>query len=154
MSFTIDLENGSHIAAMPGELAARTQNLQAPLASIGETLASNIQLGIKAGESPWGTPYAPLKKPRRSNRNPSISDKPLNDTRQHIYQRITQIASGDGVRVGIMEDADIGLTHQFGSSKKNIPARPFLPIRTDQVDLPGAWEAEIITILRRHFQAP
>lgn len=149
MKVTID---SAAVDAHLSLLSKKAGNLSPALNDVGASLAENIRLGIRDGESPWGDPFAPLKALRRNNRDPRISDKPLNDTRQHIYNRITYHVSGGAVEVGMLENQPIGITHQFGSQKNNTPARPFMPIRPDGgVDLPIAWEAEIIGIVTAHL---
>jgi phage gpG-like protein len=119
---------------------------------IGDAIANNIRLGMREGVSPYGDPFAPLKNLRASNKDPRISDVPLNDTRQHIFNKITHQATGEGVEIGLFENQLIGATHQFGSAKKNIPARPFLPIDPNgQATLPAEWEAEVIAIIEAHL---
>lgn len=147
---------------------------------IGDALQNEIRLQLGQGETPWGEPFEPLKRPRKSGR---WRERPLNDTRTHIYDRITHNADRDSVSIGMNENEDIGAIHQFGGTthhaeqsrlqgfkvnmktgrsrfartgKANfeqwtsrgaydvdIPARPFLPIRNGQVDLPPAWAAEV-----------
>ena len=115
---------------------------------IGNTLAHNITLNLGSGHDFHGMPFAPLKKPRKTDKGFGTS-VPLNDTRQHIYNKITFNADGTGVTVGILEDTPIGRTHQFGAPSKNIPARPFLPINfAGQVDLPADWSADIMRIIQ------
>ena len=152
---------------------------------IGDALQNEIRLQLGQGETPWGEPFEPLKRPRKSGR---WRERPLNDTRTHIYDRITHNADRDSVSIGMNENEDIGAIHQFGGTthhaeqsrlqgfkvnmktgrsrfartgKANfeqwtsrgaydvdIPARPFLPIRNDQVDLPPAWAAQVERIVK------
>jgi phage virion morphogenesis protein len=114
---------------------------------IGEVLQSEIQTNLGRGQSPWGIPFDPLLRPRKSGSN----GLPLNDTRQHIYNRITFNADANGVEVGMLENVPIGLTHQFGSPEKNIPARPFLPIVGGHVDLPNDWNQNVLDVVDRHL---
>jgi phage virion morphogenesis protein len=117
---------------------------------IGETLQNNIQANLGVGKTPYDAPFDPLKKPRKRQGSRIAGDIPLNDTRTHIYSRITFNADGNGVDVGMLNDEDnIGQVHQFGSSKKNIPARPFMPIVNNQVVLPPEWEREVFSAMLR-----
>ena len=120
---------------------------------IGAGLVANIQLQLGQGETPWGDPFEPLKQPRKRQGNGIGGDVPLNDTRQHIYNRITHNPSSTGVEVGMLDNdgALIGRVHQFGSDKNNIPARPFMPIKNDAVDLPDDWVDEILDTITRHI---
>lgn len=147
---------------------------------IGQDLQNEIRLCLRNSESPWGEPFEPLKHPHKSGRT---GEKPLLDTRTHIFDHITYSSDRDSVTIGMNENEDIGAIHQFGGTthhaaqsrlqgfkvniktgrsrfarqgKANfeqwtsrgaydvdIPARPFLPIRNNQVDLPPAWEAQV-----------
>lgn len=166
-------------------LKAAMDDMQPVMEKIGDTLQNEIRLQLGKGETPWGEPFEPLKRPRKSGRYGEI---PLNDTRQHIYNRITHVADRDSVSIGMNENEDIGAIHQFGGTTHHaamgwkqpfkinqktgvrrfaklkhanfiqfvshggydvdIPARPFLPIRNDQVDLPPAWAAQVERIVK------
>lgn len=144
--------NDAELASALDNMIRSANIAPAAFDEIGAGLADNIRLGIRDGETPWGEPFAPLKRARRNSQDTRISDKPLNDTRQHIYNKITHRATGDGVEVGMFENAPIGLTHQFGSKKNNIPARPFMPIDPGgNASLPASWEAEIMATVIRHL---
>lgn len=130
------------------------------LDSIGAVMVSEIHGVLSDGTDPWGMPHEPLK----------LRDGvPLNDTRQHIYNRITHSVSTDSVTVGMLDSPEhIGQVQQFGTmdnpikpkkgkylrfkdksgswhalKEVKIPPRPFFPIRSGVVDLPEAWEKEI-----------
>lgn len=90
-----------------------------PLTKAGDTLVNNIKANLGRGMTPWGDPFVPLKNPgvRRRGRG-RLSPVPLNDTRQHIYNRITyKVVDDNTVIVGIMDSANarIGRVHQFGA---------------------------------------
>ena len=121
--------------------------MQPVFRQIGEVLQSEIQSNLGRGQSPWGIPFDPLLRPRKSGSN----GLPLNDTRKHIYDRITFNSDANGVEVGMFEDAPIGTTHQFGLPEKNIPARPFLPILGGHVDLPNEWNIKMMDVVNRHL---
>lgn len=125
------------------------------LDAIGLSLAANIRDNLGQGLDYRGTPFAPLKNPneRRTGKSPRVSPEPLNDTRLHIYKRINhQLEGRDAVAVGLLDtppsEESIGPVHQFGDPRRNIPARPFLPITpTGQPDIPQDWEDEIVDII-------
>ena len=145
-------------------LVSRIDNPEQELNDIGDALASNIRANLGRGLQYDGAPMKPLK----------IRDGvPLNDTRQHIYNRIThQVIGRDTVVVGMLDSAaaKIGRVHQFGATirAKNarylaipvgdgirlvkqvtIPRRPFLPLtESGAVDLPAAWRAELLEIMK------
>jgi len=85
---------------------------------IGQTLQDEIRLQLGRGQTPWGDKMEPLK---------SRSGVPLNDTRQHIYNRITHTFDSKSVSVGMNEEVGIGRTHQFGAIIKPRKANAHLP---------------------------
>jgi phage gpG-like protein len=148
MTITIDT---TQVLAAINLLQQRTTNLQPAFNQIGETIASHITLDLGVGRNPWGTPFVPLKKPRKRQGGGIAGDIPLNDTRKHIYDKITFNADANGVDIGMFENVPIGATHQFGSSGKNIPARPFLPIIGGHVEMPNDWNRNVMRIVFDHF---
>lgn len=137
------------------------------LRDIGAGLVSNIKQNLGRGMTPWGDAMKPLK---------YRQGVPLNDTRQHIYNRITHRLTGsNAVEVGILDSAKakIGQVHQYGATilpkhgkylrfktrdgawhtlrQAVIPARPFLPIRAGRADLPAQWRDEILDQARDHI---
>lgn len=172
-------------------LAERSDVTPAILEDIGDLLANNIREKIKQGRTPWGEPFKPLRSltintrfrggkrytksgatTSRFFRHMTGNHVPLNDTGQHIRERVTYRVSGKSVLVGILDsqNAKIGRVHQFGAviraknakylaipigdgtyrfkKQVTIPARPYLPIRGGRVDLPASWAEEIATRLR------
>lgn len=149
----MNIEIDSHeVTAALARLSQSVADMRPAFEGIGAALEQNILLGFRDGQDPWGNPWSALAQIRRNNRDPRISDKPLNNTRQHIYNKITHNADSHGVEIGMNEDKPIGITHQFGSTNNNIPARPFLPIHGDHADLPDSWEREVLDIIARHLE--
>ena len=142
--------NTTQVMAALNHLQQNLTDMQPVYREIGNTLAHNITMNLGGGLDFHGMPFAPLKKPRKTDKGFG-SGVPLNDTRQHIYNKITFNADGTGVNVGILEESPIGRTHQFGSSKKNIPARPFLPIIGGHVEMPNDWNRNVMRIIFDHF---
>lgn len=144
----IKIEIDSHALSQAlNRLEQRTSNLRPAMESIGAALVSDIQGGLSDGRTPWGDPFAPLK----AMRGRRVGGQPLMDTRKHIYEKITHNADNNSVEVGMFENEAIGMAHQYGSEKRGIPARAFLPIRNDRADLPSSWEAELIAAIVRHL---
>lgn len=147
MTVEIDL---SEVTAELQRLQQRVLNLRPAFNKIGVLLESKVREKTGRGIDAWGNPFKPLK----ATKGRRVGGVPLNDTRQHIYNKITHLATSQQVEIGILENSPIGATHQFGSSKKNIPARPFLPIReSGRVDLPGDWSTVIIDTIKVHFSS-
>ena len=82
-------------------LVHHINNLQPAMDSIGEALLGLIQEQLGRGETPWGDAFEPLSEayikamPRRAG------GIPLNDTHQHIFNRINAQSGSDYVKVGL-----------------------------------------------------
>lgn len=176
-----------------GELITRVRDLGdgRALDGIGNLLANLIVTNLRQGRTPWGEPFKPLakltvdarfrggkryvKSGKRTTakfyRHMTGNHVPLNDTGQHIANRITSRRTSGGVVVGMMDSDSnkIGRVHQFGAVIKakrakylaipvgdglrfkkqvTIPARPFFPIRGHAVVLPAEWADKIADRLR------
>lgn len=108
----------------------------------------------------------------RFTRHMTGNHVPLNDTGKHIADRITSARTTAGVVVGMLDNEGnkIGRVHQYGAvirakrakylaipvgdgsfrfkKQVKIPARPFMPIRNNRVDLPAEWVDQIVERLR------
>lgn len=130
------------------EVAKRLDDMTPVMDAIGAGMVSNILLNLGDGKQYDGAPMEPLKQPRRRQGKGRFGDVPLNDTRQHTYNKITHTADAHSVAIGMNENVGIGAIHQFGGQagrgrKVTIPPRPFLPIKNNQVDLPRDWAEEV-----------
>lgn len=127
---------------------AGTDAVRRALAALGRVLVNRIRLGFRSGTSPYGSRWAP----------PLLrSGQPLIDTGR-LRSSITSQVQGSEVVVGT--NVAYAPVHQFGAAivprrarflavptptglvflrQVTIPARPFMPIRQNRVDLPGAW---------------
>src|SRR5574343_188528 len=117
-----------------------------PLAKAGDAMVNNIKANLGRGMTPWGDPFVPLKNPgiRRRGRG-RLSPVPLNDTRQHIYNRINyKVNFKTGAsRFSRKSKANFSQWHTAKERVIRIPARPFLPIKNGAVVLPPAWAKEL-----------
>ena len=166
MAITVTIDCKEVLEALD-QLKQSVGNLRPVMADVGDTLVSLIHENLGQGITPWGEPMEPLKYRK---------GVPLNDTRMHIYQRITRQATDTSVRVGMLdsETAKIGQVHQYGATIKpvkkkllvftpkgfnhpffarqvTIPPRPFMPIRFGRADLPPEWEREVLDVLQNHL---
>lgn len=142
-----EVDNRAVIEALR-QLQRKAENLQQPMDEIGAELVENIRLGFTASEDPWGGPWKTLKKRQ---------GQPLRDTGK-LMNSITHRAQADSVVIGTADTAGKALLHQFGSGKASgrgsgVPARPYLPIRNGQADIPEDWERSIIDILTEHLES-
>lgn len=141
------------VAARLEQMTLNGEDKSRALGALGNVLANRIRLGFRMGRDPWGNPWRPL--------NPRFrTGQPLRDT-DRLQRSITSQVQGDAVAVGT--NVRYARTHQYGATilPKNvdylafpirasgggmaflksavIPARPFLPLRGNRVDLPPAW---------------
>lgn len=102
------------------KLGAELSDPSDALDAIGMSLEIRIRDNLGDGLDYRGTPFAPLKNPneKRTGKRPRVSPAPLNNTRKHIYERIThQLEGRDAVSVGMNDGREhIGAVHQFGAS--------------------------------------
>lgn len=152
MSLHITLDDAEINAAL-NNLVRQLNALQPAMDDIGEALVGLIHEQLIRGNTPWGDPFAPLTAaytqavPRRAG------GIPLNDTHQHLFNRLNSHAGHDFVSVGILDNPNtpgLALAHQFGSDRNGLPARPYLPLRNHQVDLPQDWATEVLAIIAQH----
>lgn len=167
---TVQVDDAAVLASLK-RLAQRCQNLTPAMNAIGHELTENIRLGFKSATSPYGQRWQPLaqstilgrlgknksnflksgKISARGQREAMAGFVPLSDTGQ-LRNSISHQADATGVTVGT--NLIYAATHQFGrmGPRGRIPARPFMPIRNGQADLPPAWQADIINLIARHVQ--
>lgn len=81
----------------------------------------------------------------------------LRDT-SRLMSSINHKVLSDGVEVGTSDTLGKALMHQFGGTIKGkmfrgakVPARPFMPIRGGQADLPNDWQADVLDVLTKHI---
>lgn len=168
----IKIEIDSHnVTEALKKLSSQVENMYPVFDDIWDLLVQNIQEHLGRGETPWGDQFETLQDAtkvdrfrggKKYNKNGTTSVRfyrhmtgdhiPLNDTRKHIYNRIDHVATRQSLEVGWGGEDPIGQVHQFGSDKNNIPARPFLPIHDDAVDLPADWESAILEAITKHLE--
>jgi len=130
--------------------------------TVGQALVTQIQLGFKFGREPWGTPWEKLKCRKGGS--------PLRDTGL-LRSSIVSKADKSGVTVGTNKIQ--ARVHQFGAiirpvrakflafrcgtdmhlaKQVTIPARPYLPIRSNKsVDLPDTWSRAVARRLQSYL---
>jgi phage gpG-like protein len=120
MTTTVTL-NDAEFLALLDRLKSNVTNLRPAMVDIGANLVSLIHDKLGIGVTPWGEAMKPLRY-KRKHESKFGAGIPLNDTRMHIYQRITYKADSNSLRVGMLdsETAKIGQVHQFGATI-NIP---------------------------------
>lgn len=154
-------------------LASIVRRLNDPtplMEEIGMAVAEDSRMNFIRQQDPWGRAWQPLsaltQRLRRQGRGAG-ANQILRDTNR-LMNSITYSASRDSVQVGT--NAIYAAIHQLGGTvlpkrgrylwagrpgeqriplkKAVIPARPYLPMRADRVDLPAALEQEVLEITR------
>lgn len=153
---TITVDDRAVLAAIQA-LRQHVENLQAPMADIGQALTEAARLAFHDARDPYGRGWAPLSAVTVSRRRQG-SAVPLRDT-DRLMNSLTYRADASSVEVGT--DVIYAGTHQFGARQGaygrtrrggpipwgSIPARRFLP--TD--GLPDDQQDEVLDILRDHI---
>ena len=160
---------GSALRGLP-EFTRRLQNLTPAMDAIGAAILSEVDLGFREQRDPWGEKWAALstKTTLPMRRVGKAKGKPraqiLSDT-GILKNSFSHQTTKRSVTVGT-KDKRAG-THQFGAAQGaygrmlrggpipwgRIPARPMLPIRNGQVDLPRAMQLEIMDAVLTHLEA-
>lgn len=151
-----------------GNLLRRLANPRPALESIGAAVVADTDLAFRGQSDPWGQPWTPLSavtQARRRQGPGTGSNQILRDSGM-LANSINYQVSDDAVIVGTLVGTgrQYAAVHQFGNPANRmfntpsghpapIPARPFLPIRGNQVDLPASLRAEILAIATRHLTA-
>lgn len=124
------------LRALLRRLQARLGDLTPAFRDLGEHLLNSTRARFASQTDPAGSPWAPLS-PAYQARKKKNKDKILTlDGR--LRGLLTYQASKDALRVGT--PLIYGATHQFGDPRRNIPARPFLGLSTDD-------QTELLAIL-------
>jgi phage gpG-like protein len=160
VTYQVEVDDTQVLATL-SKLTAKAADLTPAMRAIGAGLRDNIRLGFRDSRDPWGGPWAPLAAVTRAlRRGNGATALPLLDTGL-LLGSINFNATKDSVEVGSSDNAGKALMQQFGGVTsstsmipgKRIPARPYLPIRGQQADLPPEWRDEVIGLLRRHIEA-
>lgn len=142
--FTVLLDDSRAVARIK-RLQAAAADMTPLFQTVGAGVLSNVQLGFKRSQSPYGEAWRPLKK---------RVGQPLRDTGR-LLRSMTQVADKTGVTVGT--GVRYAAIHQFGGKagrgrKVTIPARTFFPLTpSGDTKLPLAWEKSVVTRIRAYF---
>jgi phage virion morphogenesis protein len=159
LTFTVD---DAQVMAALEKLRARATDMTPVMTDIGEELVSRILDSFEREASPYGEKWAPLKpetilgrarrfKTAKAKQAAVANPRILQDT--GTLRTSIEIQSVGNDHVTVWSREDYAATHQFGSARKNIPARPFFPVREDRVDLPTEWQKAIVNQIKLHMTA-
>ena len=124
--------------------------IEPKLKTIGNMVKNDIEDSFTKEASPFGAKWSPLKLS-------TLKAKARKNQGQNILRasgtlQDTWLVSTDANSVTVSGNAKsskgyaYGAVHQFGSAKKNIPARPFLP-----VDASGALEPKLLKTINDYL---
>lgn len=158
---TVTIDDAQVMAALE-KLRARVQNTKPALKDIGEELVSRILDSFEREASPYGEKWEPLKpatilgrarrfKTQKAKVAALANPRILQDT--GALRSSIEIQSVGNDHVTVWSRQPYAGVHQFGSARKNIPARRFFPIRDGRVDLPPGWQKSIIGQIALHMRA-
>jgi len=147
-NFRIEIDD-SQVRAKLQELRAKTGDLKPALKNIGEYLRLRTEENFQNEQEPDGTAWTVLKPKtlKRKARKKSSINKILQDTgdlRSSIAYQVDDVSVSIGTNIRVKNGFSLGAIHQFGAPKRNIPARPFLGLSSDDVD-------EVINIIGDHL---
>ena len=156
--FSIRVEE-SQVKAALSTLQGNLSDLTPAMKGIGQVLVTETDLAFRAQADPWGNAWAKLSEvtlQRRRKGKGTGSNKILRDTGR-LANSINYRADATSVSVGT--NVVYAAMHQFGGTKSqwphlwgNIPARPFLPVRNNRVDLPPDTLDDILDVVRVHLR--
>lgn len=134
-----ELESGPVLDVL-NQIVDLGANTQPAMQEIARYMETQVRLGFRQSQSPYGAQWAPIH---------HRQGQPLIDSRD-LLGSITSAYGADFAEVGT--NKEYAPIHQFGGAtgKNNaaqITARPYLPIQDDAVVLPDSWEDEIAEIL-------
>jgi phage gpG-like protein len=159
LTFTVD---DSQVIAALERLRARAADMTPAMTDIGEELVSRILDSFEREASPYGEKWAPLKaatifgrarrfKTKKAKAAAVAGHRILQDT--GALRSSIEIQSVGNGHVSVWSRVPYAAVHQFGSARKNIPARRFFPIRDGRADLPPEWQRSVMNQIARHMRA-
>lgn len=162
MGLTFDLKGDAY--AKLDKIIAACGDGKPAMNTIGRVLANRIRLGFKNSTSPYGNKWKSLS---------YRQGQPLRDTGR-LLSSIGYNAEKDNVKIGTEDGIIYAKIHQFGgvirprtaktlrffignrmilTDKAVIPARPYLPIKDNEVLLPQDWLKATIKALQDHIES-
>lgn len=158
LSFAFDAQERARVRKVFAQLAKG--DLSVVTAGIGEVLVSSTIQRFRAQAGPDGTPWAPLKRPRRPRKGKAARAtggvKILVDTAR-LQNSIHAELGDDSVEINTQKagtDVVYAATHQYGDSgrdklgrARNIPARPFLGITPEDEEEIAALVTDYLGVL-------
>lgn len=150
--------------------------------TIGRILTTKIQLGFRASTSPWGVPWAPLKVRKGQplidtrrllssityNAGDGYVDIGTNVSYAPYHQFGFTVHVAEHTKdLYFMQDRSGNVGNRFVRKDRSnfvqkaivkahdivVPARPFLPITQDEVNLPQSWANDSLQAIRSFYES-
>lgn len=145
MSKTIGIEDLGDFLNGIVDVTLQPKTEEAMQATLAEVKAELAQ-GFQSSKAPDGTHWAPLKHPRPKGHNqdnrPLIDTGKLQDSVLYTGEDHIEEVVGQGMLLGTT--VDYSAVHQEGSTKKNIPARPFMGFSEKTIDTAAELTADSV----------
>ncbi|HRD49777.1 MAG TPA: phage virion morphogenesis protein [Candidatus Contendobacter sp.] len=141
LDLQLTIRNAAEVKAAFERLDAALTDLTPAFQDIGEALLNSTRERFRSQTAPDGSPWAALS-PDYRQRKKKNKDKILTLS-GHLPGLLNYQAGPREVRIGT--PLIYGATHQFGAPERNIPARPFLGLSSED-------ETELLDILQDHLR--
>lgn len=134
------------------EIVTSPAQMKSTMHTIGNMIRNIIEESFENQADPWGTKWKPLKPQTiraKKGKGKILRAKGNLEDKWHITATPTSVevsnnsTSPNGYHYGIV--------HQWGSKRKNIPARPFLPLEDDG-SIMGALKDDIEDVVTKRLQ--
>ena len=142
--------NTANVDAALAAVQQKVESLAPLMATLAEQLYTITDESFDAQRSPDGSAWVDLapatwrykQTPKKLYESGTLRDSLYAQSNEH--EAVVGVNASSG-------GFQYGLSHQFGSSKRHIPARPFLPIDRHG-DLMSQTEAELIETIMEYFK--
>lgn len=140
LDIQLHIGNAAEVKAAFERLEAALTDLTPAFQDIGEALLNSTRERFNTQTAPDGSPWEPLS-PGYAQRKKKNKDKILT-LHGRLRGLLNYRAGPREVRIGT--PLLYGATHQFGAPERNLPARPFLGLSSDD-------ETKLLDLLNEHL---
>lgn len=142
--------NADQIISLLNKLESSLDDLSPAMRGVKENLEQLVRTTFRLSIDPYGNRWTPLKASTllQRRRKGIQGSSPLFATSE-LFDSIKGQASANGASVFVGTENRPAGVHQEGSTSAGrgrnttIPARPFLPIKDGEADVPESWLVEI-----------
>lgn len=146
--------NDSQLQAAFARLRSRTNDQSAAMSNIGEYMSRRVDDGFRKEQDFYGSPWAKLSDRTIKQKQKKRQIQKILQSSGLLRGTFSYTASTNSVEIGTnrvsASGAPLGLLHQLGSRKNNLPARPMLP---DPDRLPPQDLEEVLAIIGDHVES-